>query len=52
MLQEEEIQWILSEVDKYLSPELQVRRSDVLSAWTGIRPLIRGVVEHGLLVAE
>ena len=24
---------------KYLDPELRVRRSDVLSAWSGIRPL-------------
>ena len=36
---EEEIQWILKEVETYLSPELKVRRSDVLSAWQGFRPL-------------
>lgn len=36
---EEEIQWILNEVSKYLSPDLRVRRSDVLSAWQGWRPL-------------
>jgi glycerol-3-phosphate dehydrogenase len=36
---EQEIQWILNEVKKYLSPELRVRRSDVLSAWYGWRPL-------------
>lgn len=36
---EEEINWILTEVEKYLSPELKVRRSDVLSAWQGFRPL-------------
>ena len=36
---EDEIQWILKEVEKYLSPELKVRRSDVLSAWQGFRPL-------------
>ena len=36
---EEEIQWILNETQKYLSNELQVRRSDVLSAWRGWRPL-------------
>ncbi len=36
---EEEIRWILKEVGKYLSPELRVRRSDVLSAWQGFRPL-------------
>ena len=36
---EDEIQWILNEASKYLSDDLQVRRSDVLSAWHGIRPL-------------
>jgi len=36
---EEEIQWILKECGKYISPELSVRRSDVLSAWRGWRPL-------------
>ncbi|CAG8443548.1 5470_t:CDS:2 [Acaulospora colombiana] len=38
---EEEIQWILEEVRRYLSPDIKVRRSDVLSAWSGIRPLVR-----------
>jgi glycerol-3-phosphate dehydrogenase len=38
---EEEIQWILGEVRNYLSPDIKVRRGDVLSAWSGIRPLIR-----------
>ena len=36
---EEEIQWMLREVEKYLSNDLIVRRSDVLSAWQGFRPL-------------
>jgi len=36
---EEEIQWMLKEVSKYLSDDLKVRRSDVLSAWRGWRPL-------------
>lgn len=37
---ENEIQWILKEAKKYLvSDTLQVRRSDVLSAWQGFRPL-------------
>lgn len=36
---ESEIQWILTEAAKYLSPELRLRRQDVLSAWKGIRPL-------------
>lgn len=38
---EEEIQWILDEVRHYLSPDIKVRRGDVLSAWSGIRPLVR-----------
>lgn len=36
---EDEIKWVLAEASKYLSPELKVRREDVLSAWSGIRPL-------------
>lgn len=38
---EEEIQWICNEASKYLDRRLKVRRSDVLSAWSGIRPLVR-----------
>lgn len=38
---EEEIQWILSEVQNYLQPDINVRRGDVLAAWSGIRPLVR-----------
>lgn len=37
---EEEIEWILNEAKKYLSSDtVRVRRSDVLSAWQGFRPL-------------
>jgi len=36
---EEEIEWLLNEVQKYLSDDIRVRRSDVLSAWQGFRPL-------------
>ncbi|KAJ9088105.1 mitochondrial glycerol-3-phosphate dehydrogenase [Entomophthora muscae] len=39
--QEEEILWILDEIRRYLSPEINVRRGDVLAAWSGIRPLVR-----------
>ncbi|KAH9891791.1 DAO-domain-containing protein [Cubamyces lactineus] len=39
--QEEEIRWILEEVRRYLSPDIKVRRGDVLSAWSGLRPLVR-----------
>ena len=36
---EDEVQWLLNECSKYLSRDLRVRRSDVLSAWQGWRPL-------------
>lgn len=38
---EEEIQWILGEVAKYLAPNVELRREDVLAAWAGIRPLVK-----------
>lgn len=38
---EEDIQFILKEVRNYLAPEIELRRSDVLAAWSGIRPLVR-----------
>ncbi|KAI9790434.1 MAG: mitochondrial glycerol-3-phosphate dehydrogenase [Candelina submexicana] len=38
---EEEINWILSEIRGYLAPEINVRRGDVLAAWSGIRPLVK-----------
>lgn len=38
---EGEIDWILSEVKNYLQPEINIRRGDVLAAWSGIRPLVR-----------
>ena len=38
---EEEINWILSEIRGYLAPDINVRRGDVLAAWSGIRPLVR-----------
>lgn len=39
--QEEDIRWILDEVRHYLAPDIKVRRGDVLSAWSGLRPLVR-----------
>jgi glycerol-3-phosphate dehydrogenase len=36
---EQEIQCVLNEAGKYLNPEIKLRREDVLSAWSGIRPL-------------
>ncbi|KAJ4294278.1 mitochondrial glycerol-3-phosphate dehydrogenase [Kalmusia sp. IMI 367209] len=38
---EDEIDWILKEIRRYLQPEINVRRGDVLAAWSGIRPLVR-----------
>jgi len=38
---EEEINWIMGEVTKYLAPNVEIRREDVLSAWSGIRPLVK-----------
>ena len=38
---EQDIQFILSEVKNYLTPDITVRRGDVLSAWAGIRPLVK-----------
>ena len=38
---EEDIQWIIEEIRHYLAPDIKVRRGDVLSAWSGIRPLVR-----------
>ncbi|ESZ92036.1 glycerol-3-phosphate dehydrogenase [Sclerotinia borealis F-4128] len=38
---EEEIDWILSEIRRYLAPDINVRRGDVLAAWSGIRPLVK-----------
>lgn len=38
---EEEIEWILAEIRGYLAPDINVRRGDVLAAWSGIRPLVR-----------
>ncbi|XP_061745583.1 glycerol-3-phosphate dehydrogenase, mitochondrial isoform X2 [Nerophis ophidion] len=37
---ENDINFILNEVRNYLSPDVEVRRGDVLAAWSGIRPLV------------
>jgi len=37
---EEEIRFVLKEISSYLASEIKVRRSDVLAAWSGIRPLV------------
>ncbi|KAJ5808925.1 glycerol-3-phosphate dehydrogenase mitochondrial [Penicillium riverlandense] len=38
---ETDINWILSEVRRYIAPDIKVDRGDVLAAWSGIRPLVR-----------
>ena len=38
---ERDIDWILKEVRKHLSPDVSLERRDVLAAWSGIRPLVR-----------
>lgn len=38
---EEDISWILNEIRGYLSPDINMQRSDILAAWSGIRPLVR-----------
>lgn len=37
---EQDISFILNEIRHYLSPDVNVRRGDVMSAWAGIRPLV------------
>lgn len=36
----EDVDFILNEIKNYLNSDVQVRRGDVLSAWSGIRPLV------------
>ena len=38
---EGEIEFILREINGYLTDDVSVRRSDVLAAWAGIRPLVK-----------
>ncbi|KAL2845887.1 FAD dependent oxidoreductase-domain-containing protein [Aspergillus pseudoustus] len=37
---EEDVNWILKEVNGILSPDVSLQRSDVLATWSGIRPLV------------
>ncbi|KAF9871198.1 glycerol-3-phosphate mitochondrial protein [Colletotrichum karsti] len=39
--QEQDIAFILSEVNKMITPESALSRSDVMAAWSGIRPLVK-----------
>lgn len=36
----DDVEFLLNEVKNYLCSDVQVRRGDVLSAWSGIRPLV------------
>lgn len=38
---DKDIEFILEEVRRYLSNDVSVRRGDVMSAWSGLRPLVR-----------
>ncbi|GKT57297.1 glycerol-3-phosphate dehydrogenase [Colletotrichum tofieldiae] len=38
---ERSVEWILNEISHYLSPDIKVRRGDVLAAWSGLRPLVK-----------
>lgn len=38
---EEDIEFILTEVNRYFKGNIDIRRQDVLAAWSGIRPLVR-----------
>ncbi|KAI9568547.1 FAD dependent oxidoreductase-domain-containing protein [Boletus coccyginus] len=44
---EEDVRWVIDEVRGYLSQDIKVRRGDVLSAWSGLRPLISAGSEGG-----
>lgn len=37
---EDDVNFIINEIKNYLNADVQVRRGDVLSAWSGIRPLV------------
>lgn len=36
----DDVEFLLGEVKNYLCSDVQVRRGDVLAAWSGIRPLV------------
>jgi len=38
---EKDTDWILSQIQGYLSSDVQVRKEDILGAWAGIRPLVK-----------
>lgn len=38
---EDDINWILNEIRGHLAADINIKRSDVLAAWSGVRPLVR-----------
>uniref|UniRef100_A0A1I8FJN6 glycerol-3-phosphate dehydrogenase n=1 Tax=Macrostomum lignano TaxID=282301 RepID=A0A1I8FJN6_9PLAT len=44
---EDDVKFILKEIKHYLSPDIDIRRGDVLSAWAGIRPLVTDAEQVG-----
>ncbi|CDW53735.1 glycerol 3 phosphate dehydrogenase [Trichuris trichiura] len=38
---EKDVEFILNEIRHYLVPDVSIRRGDVMSAWAGLRPLVR-----------
>ena len=36
----QDVEFILGEIKKYLNADITVRRGDVTSCWSGIRPLV------------
>uniref|UniRef100_A0A914X3R6 Glycerol-3-phosphate dehydrogenase n=1 Tax=Plectus sambesii TaxID=2011161 RepID=A0A914X3R6_9BILA len=43
--QDRDIEFILQEIRSYLSNDISVRRGDVMSAWAGLRPLVRDITK-------
>lgn len=39
----QDIEFILNEIRRYLSKDVSIRRGDVMSAWSGLRPLVRDI---------
>lgn len=37
---EDDINWILKTVRKHIAPDIELRRGDILAAWSGLRPLV------------
>uniref|UniRef100_A0A7S1KN41 Glycerol-3-phosphate dehydrogenase n=1 Tax=Percolomonas cosmopolitus TaxID=63605 RepID=A0A7S1KN41_9EUKA len=44
---EKDVDFIITELDNYLSDNVKLRRSDILAAWSGLRPLVRDPNQKG-----